>query len=279
MAEPIEKRLVTENGVAARVVRVVEDPIEGLGYQLVRVKVSSANGCTVQIMAERPDGTMTVEDCEAVSRAISPILDLDDPVGIAYHLEVSSPGIDRPLVRVSDFARWAGYEAKVELAVPMEGRKRFRGIIGVPSPDGATVPVDLPDVKAGLPSRIDVPLRDLAEAHLVLTDELVRESLRRGSAPPQDEDEAEDDAERDADEAGSGASESVGLAPPPRPKPGKPGTKLKAKDKPGKDKPGKDKPGKDKPAKDRPARDKAPRDPDRPVVTKAARLKAAGKLH
>ena len=273
MAEPSEKRLVTENGVAARVARVVEAPIEGLGYQLVRVKVSSANGCTVQIMAERPDGTMTVEDCEAVSRAISPILDLDDPVGIAYHLEVSSPGIDRPLVRVSDFTRWAGHEAKVELAVPMDGRKRFRGIIGVPSADGATVPVDLPDVKEGLPSRIDVPLRDLAEAYLVLTDDLVRESLRRGSAPPQDE----DDADLDADQIEADAPHAVRrVSPPARPKL-KTGKTLPGKALPGKTRPGKAKqakPVKDKPAKDRPAKDS-----DKPVVTKSVRLKNTGKLH
>lgn len=192
MAEVTESRLVTEAGVAARVAQVVEPSIEGLGYRLVRVRVTGAQGCTVQIMAERPDGTMTVEDCEAVSRALSPLLDLEDPVGRAYHLEISSPGIDRPLVRVQDFARWAGHEAKVELAVPIDGRKRFRGILGTPSADGATVPIDLPDVKEGLPARYDLPLRDLAEAHLVLTDDLVRESLRRGSAPAQDEEAPED---------------------------------------------------------------------------------------
>ncbi len=158
LAEP---RLATESGVGAQVARVVEGPLQGLGYRLVRVKVSAQNGCTVQIMLERPDGTCTIDDCEAASRVLSPILDLDDPVGGAYNLEMSSPGIDRPLVRVSDFARWAGYEAKVELAVPMEGRKRFRGILGTPSADGKTVPIDLPDVKEGLPSRILLPLRDL----------------------------------------------------------------------------------------------------------------------
>ena len=138
-------------------------------------------------MAERPDGTFTIADCEAVSRTISPILDVDDPVGGAYNLEVSSPGIDRPLVRISDFARWVGYEAKVELSPPLDGRKRFRGILGAPDPAGLTVPIDLPDVKEGLPSRIDLPLKDLAEAHLVLTDELIRESLRRGGPPAEDE--------------------------------------------------------------------------------------------
>jgi ribosome maturation factor RimP len=102
-----EPRLVTETGVAARVGTIVDPVLRDIGYRLVRVKISAQNGCTVQIMAERPDGSMTVEDCEAVSRAVSPALDVDDPLDRAYHLEISSPGIDRPLVRVSDFARWA----------------------------------------------------------------------------------------------------------------------------------------------------------------------------
>ena len=260
MAEPTEKRLVAETGVAARVAQVVEGPIEGLGFRLVRVKVSNAQGCTVQIMAERPDGTMGVDECETVSRALSPLLDLEDPVGGAYYLEISSPGIDRPLVRVSDFERWAGYEAKVELAVPLEGRKRFRGILGVPSPDGATVPIDLPDVKPGLPSRIELPLRDLAEAHLVLTDDLIRESLRRGAAPPQDGDDVEEEGEDEAEEA-----PQVRFIPQPkRPKP-------KA-----------DKPVKAKgTAKDaaKGAKPKAGPRPGGGVVTKAARLKNRDTLH
>ena len=241
MSDAPEKRLISETGQAARVAQVVEAPIEGLGFRLVRVKISAQNGCTVQIMAERPDGTMSVEDCETVSRALSPILDLEDPVGRAYHLELSSPGIDRPLVRVSDFSRWAGYEAKLELALPLDGRKRFRGIIGPPNADGTTVPIDLPDVKEGLPSRIDVPLKDLAEAHLVLTDDLIRESLRRGSTPPQDEDEEEDDEE---------AGEPVRvIVRPPKPKP------VKSQQSPKKAGNGK------------------------PVTTKAARLKNRDSLH
>ncbi len=257
MAEPTEKRLVGETGVAARVAQVVEGPIEGLGFRLVRVKVSNANGCTVQIMAERPDGTMGVDECETVSRAISPLLDLEDPVGGAYYLEVSSPGIDRPLVRVSDFERWAGYEAKVELAVPLDGRKRFRGILNVPSPDGATVAIDLPDVKPGLPSRIELPLRDLAEAHLVLTDDLIRESLRRGSAPPQDGDDLDAEAEDDADGAEEAPQYRV-IPQPKRPKP-KADKPVKAKKAPvGQTPKGKPGPG---------------------VVTKAARLKNRDTLH
>jgi ribosome maturation factor RimP len=176
-----EARLITESGPAARVAAVVEPTVEQLGYRLVRVKVTAQNGCTVQIMAERPDGTMAVEDCEAVSRALSPLLDLEDPVSGAYYLEISSPGIDRPLTRRSDFQRWAGHEAKIELAVPLNGRKRFRGLIrGV---DGDTVLLELPDVKAGEEPLARLPLADFAEARLVLTDDLIRETLRRERSP------------------------------------------------------------------------------------------------
>jgi ribosome maturation factor RimP len=181
MLHGTNERLITESGVAARVAAIVEPVIDGLGFRLVRVKVSGQNGCTVQIMAEREDGTMTVEDCEAVSRSLSPVLDLEDPVGRAYHLELSSPGIDRPLVRREDFERWAGHEAKIEMAVPVAGRKRFRGPIrGL---DGDAVVLELPEVKEGEEPLARLPLTDLADARLVLTDALVRESLRRGSAP------------------------------------------------------------------------------------------------
>ena len=184
MAVEHEKRLITESGVAARVAAVVEPVVEDLGFRLVRVKVTPQNGCTVQVMAERSDGTMSVEDCEALSRALSPVLDLEDPVPQAYRLEISSPGIDRPLARRGDFARWAGHVAKLETNVPVDGRKRFRGAIrGV---DGEAVVLELPDVPAGGEPVVRVPLANLKEARLVLTDELVRESLRRGSAPQAD---------------------------------------------------------------------------------------------
>jgi ribosome maturation factor RimP len=198
MANERDKRLITESGVAARVAAIVEPVVEDLGFNLVRVKVTSANGCTVQIMAERPDGTMAVTDCEAVSRAVSPVLDLEDPIPQAYYLEVSSPGIDRPLVRTSDFERWSGYEAKIEMAVPVAGRKRFRGFVrGVES--GAAL-VELPDVQDGEERMVRLPLTDLGEARLVLTDELIRESLRRGTAPVADDDtEEEFDAESETD--------------------------------------------------------------------------------
>jgi ribosome maturation factor RimP len=127
LAEP---RLVVEPGVAARVSRPVQAPVlQGMGYRLVRIKISGEFGCTVQIMAERPDGTMLIDDCEAISKALSPVLDVADPIEKAYRLEISSPGIDRPLVRRSDFERYAGHLVKIEMAVAHQGRKRFRGLL------------------------------------------------------------------------------------------------------------------------------------------------------
>jgi ribosome maturation factor RimP len=202
MAVEHEKRLITETGVAARVAAVAEPVAEGLGFRLVRVKVTPQNGCTVQVMAERPDGTMSVEDCEALSRALSPVLDLEDPVPQAYRLEISSPGIDRPLTRASDFERWAGHEAKVEMDVPLNGRKRFRGLLrGV---EGGDAVIELQDVKEGEETVFRLPLADIGDARLVLTDELVREALRRGSAPPQ-EGESDDPYPGPLPQAGEGA--------------------------------------------------------------------------
>jgi ribosome maturation factor RimP len=176
----VERRLIVENGVAARVAVLIEAAIEDLGYRLVRVRVSGLNGCTVQIMAERPDGTMSVDDCEAVSRAISPILDLEDPVDRAYNLEISSPGIDRPLVRPSDFDRWADYEVKIETKLPVHGRKRFKGVI-IGAAEGAVV-IERDDTGKDEEARVAIPLADIGEARLVLTDDLIRESLRRDKA-------------------------------------------------------------------------------------------------
>jgi ribosome maturation factor RimP len=175
------ERLITESGVAARVAAIAAPVVEDLGFRLVRVKVSGQGGCTVQIMAEREDGTMTVEDCETVSRALSPVLDVEDPLEGAYNLEVSSPGMDRPLVRREDFERWSGHEAKMEMAAPVAGRKRFRGVIRGIADD--TVTLELPDAREGEERLVRLPLADLAEARLVLTDALVRESLKRGAAP------------------------------------------------------------------------------------------------
>jgi ribosome maturation factor RimP len=171
-----EERIVTETGVDARVAHIVEPALRGLGYRLVRVTISGRNGLTMQIMAERPDGTMSVEDCEEVSRNLSPLLDVEDPIPEAYNLEISSPGIDRPLVRRSDFERWAGHLAKIELSRPKDGRKRFRGILlGLREDD---VGVRLDDVPEGAPDEAWLPLADMGEARLVLTDNLIADTLR-----------------------------------------------------------------------------------------------------
>ena len=172
-----EPRLVGETGVDARVAAIVEPVLVDLGYRLVRVRVMGQNGLTLQIFAEKTDGTMSVEDCEAASKAISPALDVDDPISGAYHLEISSPGIDRPLVRRSDFDRWSGFEAKVELSVPVAGRKRFRGwLLGTRGEEGGIrLLQSLEDGTQEIWFRLDT----LDEAKLVLNDALIRESLRQ----------------------------------------------------------------------------------------------------
>jgi ribosome maturation factor RimP len=175
-----DPRLIVEQGIAARVAAIAEPILVDLGYRLVRVRILGLDGCTVQIMAERPDGTMTVHDCETVSRALSPVLDVADPIERAYRLEVSSPGMDRPLVRRSDFERHAGHRLKVELAIAIAGRRRFRGVLlGV---EGETARIRREDAASGEPGEALLRFEDIAEAKLVLTDTLIAESLRRGKA-------------------------------------------------------------------------------------------------
>ena len=170
-----EPRLITEPGRAARVAALAEPVLAGLGYRLVRVRISGSAGCTVQIMAERPDGTLSIEDCEAASRALSPVLDVADPIEGAYQLEISSPGIDRPLVRHSDFDRYAGHVAHVEMTVPVDGRRRFRGqLLGT---EGDAVRISRSDATDGTDDLLRID--DMMEAKLVLTDALISESLRR----------------------------------------------------------------------------------------------------
>ena len=180
-----EPRLIVEPGLAARVATIAEPVIEGLGYRLVRVKISGADGCTVQIMAERPDGGMAVEDCETVSRALSPVLDMADPIERAYRLEISSPGIDRPLVRRSDFDRYAGHLVKIETLVPIGGRKRFRGqLIGA---EGEAARIRRDDAAENEDADVLLPIEEMNEAKLVLTDDLVKQALRREKSAKRDE--------------------------------------------------------------------------------------------
>lgn len=207
MAEETEPRFLIETGLAARVAAVAEEALAGLGLRLVRVKILGGSGKTsqtVQIMAERPDGSMSVEDCEAASKAISPALDVEDPVPGIYNLEVSSPGIDRPLVRASDFERWAGHEAKIELHRPLEGRKRFRGIIrGIA--DGTAL-IDLPE-EDGEEVTASLALADIGEARLMLTDDLIRDALRRAKQEEQSAD-APDGAEEGEEPESAAAAET-----------------------------------------------------------------------
>src|ERR1700753_770941 len=192
LAEP---RLVVEPGAAARVSAVAGPVLQGMGYRLVRIKISGEGGCTVQIMAERPDGSMQIEDCEAISKALSPVLDIADPIDRAYRLEISSPGIDRPLVRRSDFERFAGHLVKIEMSIAHEGRKRFRGTLaGV---EGETVRLHRDDARADENADVTLVMEDISDARLVLTDELIEESMRRGKA-----------AEREL-------RQNLGLEPPP----------------------------------------------------------------
>lgn len=171
-----EPRLVVETGLDRRIADIIEPVLEAMDFRLVRARVMNQNGQTLQVMAERNDGTMTVEDCEAVSMAISPVLDVEDPVSGAYHLEVSSPGIDRPMVRKSDFTRWQGHIVKCETSVLVGGRKRFRGRIVASDTDGFTV--ERTDIAYGDEPVVTIPFSALAEAKLILTDDLIREALK-----------------------------------------------------------------------------------------------------
>ena len=189
-----EPRLVVETGVDARVSQLIEPVMNSEGFRLVRVRLSGRNGATLQVMAERLDGTMTVEDCEILSRTLSPLLDVEDPIAGTYHLEVSSSGIDRPLVRISDFAKWRGHLAKVETSVIVEGRKRFRGIITDVMADTFVLFRDQPAM--GEPARCEIPFSAVSDARLILTDELIRASLDAGKGARQarglDDDDNED---------------------------------------------------------------------------------------
>jgi ribosome maturation factor RimP len=179
-----EARVITDNGLAQRVGRVAEPVLRDFGLRLVRVKISAGPGATVQIMADRPDGTITIEDCERASEGLSPVLDVEDLFAQAYRLEVSSPGIDRPLVRESDFRRAIGHEARIEMAVPVNGRKRFRGLLEAVDFAGRRVHarVRLPVDEKAESSVIDLAIADMAEARLILTDDLIRATLRREKA-------------------------------------------------------------------------------------------------
>ena len=149
---------------------VFEPVIEKAGFKLVRLRVMGGAAKTLQVMAERPDGTMDVEGCSQLSHALLDFIEAEDPIEGDYELEVSSPGIDRPLTRLMDFSRWAGHEAKIELTLPVEGRKRFRGVLQGLDGQDVMIRADNSDIK--------FPFRAIANAKLVLTDKLINEDLK-----------------------------------------------------------------------------------------------------
>ena len=168
----LHERFMRESGLAAEIVALAEPVIEELGLRLVRVKISAQGGTIVQIMADRPDGAISVDDCASISRRVSPLLDAHDPIPGGYTLEVSSPGIDRPLVRPSDFEDWAGFEAKIELKELVDGRRRFRGILEGYEDGEARLRIELKDYDE--PQVVGLPVALIGEAKLVMTDSLLK---------------------------------------------------------------------------------------------------------
>jgi ribosome maturation factor RimP len=253
---PDDARFVLESGMAANLAALIDPVLVDLGFRLVRVSMSGGEGPVLQIMAERPDGTCSIDDCATISRQLSPVLDAYDPLPGAYRLEVSSPGIDRPLVRPSDFEDWAGYEAKIELNQPVNGRKRFRGII-----DGfedGEVRLECQLDKVGL-QILGFPMGMIGDAKLVLTDELISETLRRTKKlqqglAPMDGHELSDAEVRDmqanvpeGERSEHPSGKPVKKAKVPRPYEHKP--KVKPAKAAGKDQIGKDQASKDKASK------------------------------
>ena len=175
--------MVAKAPIDQRIAAIVEPTIQGMGFELVRLRLMGGRRPTLQVMAERPDGTMEVDDCAELSRQLSVVLDVEDPIDREYTLEVSSPGIDRPLTRLGDFDRWEGYEARLETAEAVEGRKRFKGVLA--GTEGGEVLIEVDEGTIGL------PFEWLSDAKLVLTDELIAESLKRSKRPfrPEDYDE------------------------------------------------------------------------------------------
>ena len=179
-----------QSEIERRVLEMIEPVASGLGLEIIRVRVSGARTPVLQIMTERPGGAVSVDDCARLSRRISPLLEAHDPMPGEYTLEVSSPGIDRPLTRIGDFARWVGHEVRVEIGVPVDGRRRFHGFIAGEG-DGL---VDL-HLKDG--SRSQLPFSDMTKAHLVLTDRLIDAVRSEGLIPA---DAADEDFEGDFDD-------------------------------------------------------------------------------
>src|SRR6478672_12712643 len=176
-----DRRFARETGAAREIANLAEPTLEELGFRLVRVKVSARDGGTVQVMAERPVGRMTIDDCAEISRKLSPLLDAHDPMPGGYRLEVSTPGIDRPLVRPSDFASFTGHEAKIELKELVDGRKRFRGRSEGVANGEALLQIEFPGEEE--PQTVGIPFSLISEAKLVADQAGLRADLTAKKAP------------------------------------------------------------------------------------------------
>lgn len=186
--------MVAKAPIDQKLAKIVDPVLTGMGFELVRLRLMAGKKVTLQIMAEGPDGTIEVEDCAEISRTVSAVLDVEDPIDGEYTLEVSSPGIDRPLTRMVDFDRWEGHEAKLETTDLIDGRKRFKGILA--GTEGQEVLIEIEEGTVGL--QFDW----LADAKLVLTDDLITESLQRSKQRFREEDfddivEVEEDSTED----------------------------------------------------------------------------------
>jgi ribosome maturation factor RimP len=170
--------LIAKSAIDRRLAEIVTPVIEGMGFELVRIRLMGGNTRTLQIMAERPEGGIEVDDCGEISIAVSAVLDVEDPVEENYILEVSSPGIDRPLTRLKDFETWKGWEARIETTELVDGRRRFKGTLGGVEGDEVLIQIE----EAGAPVVIGLQFEWLADAKLILTDELITEMLRQKKA-------------------------------------------------------------------------------------------------
>ena len=172
--EDMTNDLIAKAAIDRRLAEIITPVIEDLGFELVRIRLMSGKETTLQIMAEKPEGGIEVDDCAAISTAVSAIMDVEDPILDAYTLEVSSPGIDRPLTRLKDFDTWEGYEAKIETTELIDGRRRFKGQIA--GTEDGEVLITIED--QGKDVTIGLKFEWLEDAKLVLTDELIRDVLR-----------------------------------------------------------------------------------------------------
>ena len=188
--------LIAKTAIDRRLAEIVTPVIEGLGFELVRLRLQGGKRATLQIMADRPEGGIDVDDCAAISTAVSAALDVEDPIEERYTLEVSSPGIDRPLTRLKDFGIWDGHEARLETAEQIDGRKRFKGFLRGTEDDEVLIEIE----EAGEQITIGLKFDWLTDAKLLLTEELITEMLRQKKAAGIIDEEQFDEIDESPDE-------------------------------------------------------------------------------